>query len=180
MIMIKVRFAPSPTGHLHIGNAKTALYNYLFARKAGGTFVLRMEDTDIERSETMYERSIMDDLAWLGITWDEVPERQSERLDLYRAHAKLLLDKGLAYKCFCTEEELAEARKRSLGKGEPPRYSGKCRELSDDEAGRLENEGKAFTVRFRADSRPITFHRRDTGRTFIPAGPCGRPHHPEE
>lgn len=168
--MVKVRFAPSPTGHLHIGNAKTALYNYLFARKAGGTFVLRMEDTDRERSEAIYERSIMDDLAWLGITWDEGPVRQSERLELYTEHAKLLMEKGRAYKCFCTEEELAAARQRSLTKGEPPRYSGKCRDLPAEEAERLAREGRAFTVRFRADARPITFHDGIRGELSFPRG----------
>ncbi|MBP1749128.1 MAG: gltX, partial [Deltaproteobacteria bacterium] len=168
--MVKVRFAPSPTGHLHIGNAKTALYNYLFARNKGGTFVLRMEDTDIERSDALYERSIMNDLAWLGITWDEGPVRQSERLDIYTAHAQALLDKGLAYKCFCTEEELAEARQRSLSNGEPPRYNGKCRDLSGEEAQRLENEGRAFTVRFRAGLRAIAFHDGIRGELSFPRG----------
>lgn len=168
--MVKVRFAPSPTGHLHIGNAKTALYNCLFARKTGGTFVLRMEDTDRERSEATYERSIMDDLAWLGITWNEGPVRQSERLELYAAHAKLLMDRGLAYKCFCTEEELAAARQGSLGKGEPPRYNGKCRDLPAGEAERLAGEGRAFTVRFRADARPIAFHDGIRGELSFPRG----------
>ena len=168
--MVKVRFAPSPTGHLHIGNAKTALYNCLFARKTGGTFVLRMEDTDRERSEATYERSIMDDLAWLGITWNEGPVRQSERLELYAAHAKLLMDRGLAYKCFCTEEELAAARQGSLGKGEPPRYNGKCRDLPAGEAERLAGEGRAFTVRFRADAGPIAFHDGIRGELSFPRG----------
>lgn len=168
--MVRVRFAPSPTGHLHIGNAKTALYNFLFARRLDGTFILRMEDTDIERSEARYERSITDDLAWLGIKWDEGPVRQSERMDIYTARAKVLLDKGLAYKCFCTEEELAAARQRSLGRGEPPRYNGKCRDLASGEAARLEDEGRAFTVRFRADARPIAFHDGIRGEVSFPRG----------
>ncbi len=168
--MVKVRFAPSPTGHLHIGNAKTALYNYLFARNRGGTFVLRMEDTDIERSDARYERSIREDLAWLGISWDEGPLRQSERLDIYGEHAKALLVKGLAYKCFCTEEELAAARQRSLARGEPPRYNGKCRDLSGDEIKRLENESKEFTVRFRAGLKPVTFHDAIRGELIFPRG----------
>lgn len=168
--MVKVRFAPSPTGHLHIGNAKTALYNHLFARKMGGAMVLRMEDTDIERSDALYERSIMEDLKWLGIKWDEGPLRQSGRLDVYVAHAEALLDKGLAYKCFCTEEELAAARQRSLTKGEPPRYNGKCRDLSVDETRRFGNEGRAFTVRFRAQLRPITFHDGIRGELSFPRG----------
>ncbi len=168
--MVKVRFAPSPTGHLHIGNAKTALYNYLYARRAGGTFVLRMEDTDRERSETLYEKSIMDDLAWLGVTWDEGPLRQSDRLDIYRAHAAGLFEKGLAYKCFCTEEELSVARQRSLSRGQPPRYDGRCAGLSSDEVRKREDEGRPFTVRFRADTRPITFHDGIRGELIFPRG----------
>ena len=122
--MVKVRFAPSPTGHLHVGNAKVAVLNYLFTRSQGGTFVLRIEDTDLERSDASYEMSILDDLKWLGITWDEGPLRQTERFDIYRSYAKDLLDKGLAYKCFCSQDELERAREVSVKKGEAPRYSG--------------------------------------------------------
>ncbi|MDD3845027.1 MAG: glutamate--tRNA ligase [Syntrophorhabdaceae bacterium] len=168
--MVKVRFAPSPTGHLHVGNAKTALFNWLFARKNGGSFVLRMEDTDIERSDVLYERSIMDDLRWLGITWDEGPLRQSDRLDIYRSHAMGLLDKGFAYRCFCAEEELAAERQRSLSRGEPPRYGGKCRDLANDEAVRLEGEGRPFTIRFRSDNKPITFRDGIRGGLSFPRG----------
>lgn len=168
--MIKVRFAPSPTGHLHIGNAKTALFNYLFARKNEGIFVLRLEDTDIERSEARYERSIMDDLRWLGISWDEGPYRQSERSDMYRSYAKALLEKGLAYKCFCTEEELSAARHAQLAKSEPPRYSGKCAGLSKDAIAQLEDEGRPFTVRFRAGHIPIKFIDGIRGEMAFPRG----------
>ncbi|MHB8109204.1 MAG: glutamate--tRNA ligase, partial [Syntrophorhabdaceae bacterium] len=168
--MIKVRFAPSPTGHLHVGNAKTALFNYLFARKNGGTLILRMEDTDRERSEARYEESITDDLRWLGISWDEGPFRQSERMDIYRSYAGMLLDKGLAYKCFCTEEDLGGARQRSLAKGEPPRYSGKCRDISQDTATRFKNEGRPFTIRFRADQAPIKFIDGIRGELAFPRG----------
>ena len=168
--MVRVRFAPSPTGHLHVGNAKTALFNWLFARKNGGSFVLRMEDTDVERSDALYERSITDDLTWLGITWDEGPLRQSDRLDIYRSHALTLLEKGLAYPCFCGEEELAAARQRSLSRGEPPRYNGKCRDLAVDEAMRLEAEGRPFTLRFRSDNKPITFHDGIRGELSFPRG----------
>ncbi len=168
--MVRVRFAPSPTGHLHVGNAKTALFNHLFARKNGGTFVLRMEDTDVERSDVSYEQSIRDDLRWLGIAWDEGPLRQSERLEIYRSYAASLLEKGLAYKCFCAEEELAAARHRLLTAGEPPRYSGKCRNLSGDEIGRLEGEGRAFTVRFRSDGKPVTFRDGIRGELSFPRG----------
>ncbi|NLT24311.1 MAG: glutamate--tRNA ligase [Syntrophorhabdus sp.] len=168
--MVRVRFAPSPTGHLHVGNAKTALFNWFFARKNGGSFVLRMEDTDVERSDAAYERSITDDLAWLGIAWDEGPLRQSERLDVYRSHAMVLLEKGLAYRCFCSEQELAAARQRSLARGEPPRYDGKCRDLSAGEAVRLTDEGRPFTLRFRSDGRPITFRDGIRGELSFPRG----------
>ena len=108
--MVKVRFAPSPTGYLHIGNTRTALSNYLFARKEKGSFVLRIEDTDMERSDAAYEASILEDLKWLGISWDEGPYRQSERTDIYRAHIEALLEKGIAYKCFCSKERLEEIK----------------------------------------------------------------------
>lgn len=168
--MVRVRFAPSPTGHLHVGNAKTALFNWLFARKNGGSFVLRMEDTDVERSDIAYERSIMEDLAWLGIAWDEGPVRQSERLDIYRSHAMALLEKGLAYRCFCGEEELAAARQRSLARGEPPRYDGKCRGLSTGEAVSLAEKGRPFTLRFRSDGRAIMFRDGIRGEISFPGG----------
>ena len=110
--MVRVRFAPSPTGNLHVGNGRTAVLNYLFARHNKGRLILRIEDTDLERSETLFEDAIGDDLGWLGLTADEGPYRQSERLDIYRAYAGELLDKGLAYKCFCSKEELEKARSR--------------------------------------------------------------------
>jgi nondiscriminating glutamyl-tRNA synthetase len=155
--MVKVRFAPSPTGHLHVGNAKIALLNYLFARKQGGTFVLRIEDTDLERSDASYEMSILDDLKWIGISWDEGPLRQTERFDIYRSYAKDLLDKGLAYKCFCSQDELEKAREVSLKKGEAPRYSGACRKLSEKEVVSLEESGKQYVVRFKSLNKPISF-----------------------
>jgi nondiscriminating glutamyl-tRNA synthetase len=155
--MVKVRFAPSPTGHLHVGNAKVALLNYLFARNQGGTFVLRIEDTDLERSDVSYEMSILDDLRWFGIVWDEGPLRQTERFDIYRSYAKDLLDKGLAYKCFCSQNELEIAREASLKKGEAPRYSGACRKLSEKEVSGLEENGKPYVVRFKSLNKPITF-----------------------
>lgn len=166
--MVKVRFAPSPTGNLHVGNAKTALINYLFAKENGGIFVLRMEDTDLTRSDVSYERSIMEDLGWLGISWDEGPYRQSERTGIYRSHAQKLLEAEDAYKCFCTEEELSLARRRSLAKGEPPRYNGKCRGLSGDGIARLEREGRPFVVRFRSPLKPVSFHDGIRGNLFFP------------
>ena len=120
--MIRVRFAPSPTGYMHIGNARTALFNWMYARKAGGAFVLRIEDTDIERSSPVYETALVNDLRWLGIGWDEGPDvggpfgpyRQSSRLDSYREHARVLLERGLAYRCYCSSEGLRERREAGL------------------------------------------------------------------
>ena len=157
MPMIKVRFAPSPTGNLHVGNLRTAVLNYLYARNQGGIFTLRIEDTDMERSEAQYEASIMDDLKWLGITWDDGPYRQSERTDLYRGYAKTLLEKGFAYKCFCPKEKLEDARQASLDKGEPPRYDGRCRDLSREELEKFEREGRSYVVRFKPPKKAIIF-----------------------
>jgi len=155
--MVKVRFAPSPTGHLHVGNAKVALLNYLFARDQGGVFVLRIEDTDLERSDTSYEMSILDDLKWLGIRWDEGPLRQTERFEIYRSYVKDLHDEGAAYKCFCSQDELERAREASLKKGEAPRYSGVCRKLTENEVSGQEASGKPYVVRFKSLNKPITF-----------------------
>jgi len=166
--MVRVRFAPSPTGYLHVGNAWTALMNYLFARSNGGKFVLRIEDTDVERSERIYESSIMEDLGWLGISWDEGPYRQSDRLDIYKTYAELLLSQGSAYKCFCSKEELEEMRQASLKKGEPPRYLGRCRTLSLDVAEAMEKEGRPYVVRFRALQKPIAFRDEIHGRIDFP------------
>ena len=154
---MRLRFAPSPTGHLHVGNARTALFNWLLARGQGGAFVLRIEDTDVERSTAVSEASILDDLRWLGLTWDEGPEaggavgpyRQSERLDIYRAHADRLLAQGDAYHCFCTPEQLDAERKSALAAGQPPKYSGRCRALGADEARARLAAGEAAAIRFR-------------------------------
>src|SRR5512146_2618008 len=115
--MVKVRFAPSPTGNLHVGNARTALLNYLLARRNRGRFILRIEDTDIERSEALFEDSIKQDLEWLGLNWDEGPYRQSDRLDVYRSYANALWENGAAYKCFCSKEELEKAREEAARRG---------------------------------------------------------------
>jgi glutamyl/glutaminyl-tRNA synthetase len=120
--MTRVRFAPSPTGYLHVGGARTAIFNWLFARHAGGTFILRIEDTDAERSSRESEKSLLEDLQWLGLDWDEgpviggpsAPYRQSERLEIYRGKAAELIDKGNAYPCFCTDEDLNRKREEAL------------------------------------------------------------------
>ncbi|MBI5810303.1 MAG: glutamate--tRNA ligase [Deltaproteobacteria bacterium] len=138
---VRTRFAPSPTGNLHIGNARTAFFNYLFARKENGRFILRIEDTDVNRSLKAHEKSIMDDLKWLGLLWDEGPDigggkgpyRQSERLPAYKALAKTLLDKGLAYRCYCGKARLEELKSAQKKAGTPPRYDGRCMELGESE-----------------------------------------------
>jgi len=154
---IKVRFAPSPTGPLHIGGARSALFNYLLARRHGGKMVLRIEDTDLERSSRESEVNISESLKWLGIEWDEGPDvggsfgpyRQTERLEIYTKHAQELINKGLAYKCYCSEEELEEQRQAFIAKGELPRYSGCCRNLTDEQKAKYITEGRKPVIRFR-------------------------------
>ncbi len=123
----KLRFAPSPTGHLHVGGARTALYNWLVAQKAGGTFVLRIEDTDRERSTQEYTESILQAMEWLGLKWDEGPFYQTERMETYKTHVEGLLSSGKAYRCYCTAEELETKRKKAMAEGRKPKYDGKCR-----------------------------------------------------
>ncbi len=158
MSEIRVRYAPSPTGHLHIGNARTALFNYLFARNKKGKFIIRIEDTDQKRNIAGGEESQLKYLKWLGIDWDESvdvggeygPYRQSERIDIYKKYYNELLEKGYAYKCYCTEEELEKEREKQLARGiAAPRYSGKCRNLTDEDRKRLESEGREPSIRFR-------------------------------
>lgn len=153
---IRVRYAPSPTGHLHIGNARTALFNYLFARNLGGKFIIRIEDTDQKRNIEGGEQSQLKYLKWLGMDWDESidvggeygPYRQSERIEIYNEYVKELLDKGLAYKCYCTEAELEAEREAQTEKGETPAYSGKCRHLTEEDRLKLEADGRKPSVRF--------------------------------
>jgi glutamyl-tRNA synthetase len=142
---IVTRFAPSPTGYLHIGGARTALFNWLFARSNAGKFLLRIEDTDRERSTPEAVEAILEGLAWLGITWDEGPYFQTERMELYRKEAERLLAEGKAYRCVCTPEELEARREAARAKGEKPHYDRRCRDLPPGEA-----DGKPSVVRFRA------------------------------
>lgn len=155
--MIRVRFAPSPTGNLHVGNARTAVLNYLLARHNNGTFLLRIEDTDVARSEEAFVQSILDDLRWLGLSWDEGPYLQSERTPIYREHADALLSRGNAYKCFCTKEEIEAERSSALHRNQAPRYSGKCRSLTEAARRAMEQEGKPFVIRVRALEEEIRF-----------------------
>ncbi len=129
---IRVRFAPSPTGHLHIGGVRTALFNWFFARHHGGAYILRIEDTDRERSTEESIQQILDGLTWLGIDWDEGPHRQSERQDIYTETARRLLAEGKVYRCFCTPDELEAMREKARAEGRPPRYDRRCRNRSDE------------------------------------------------
>ena len=153
---VRVRYAPSPTGHLHIGNARAALFNYLYARNLGGKFIIRIEDTDGNRNIEGGEESQLNYLKWLGMDWDESvdvggdfgPYRQSERNDLYKKLYEELLEKELAYKCYCTPEELEAEREAQSAKGEMPRYGGKCRHLTATEQEERESEGREPSIRF--------------------------------
>ncbi|KOP66287.1 glutamyl-tRNA synthetase [Bacillus sp. FJAT-18019] len=163
---VRVRYAPSPTGHLHIGNARTALFNYLFARKHNGKLIIRIEDTDVKRNVEGGEQSQLKYLKWLGMDWDESvdvggeygPYRQTERLDIYKEYWQDLLDRGLAYRCYCTEEELEQEREEQMSRGETPRYSGKHRDLTDEQRSAFEAEGRVASIRFRVpEERIYTF-----------------------
>lgn len=166
MEKVRVRFAPSPTGKLHIGGARTALFNWLLARHTGGTFVLRIEDTDLERSTQASVDQIIASLKWLGLDWDEGPEiggeygpyYQSQRLHLYEDKAQELIEKGLAYLCYCTPEELEAKREEARRTGRPPRYDGHCRNLSEEECARLAAEGRQPVIRLKVS---------ETGETVV-------------
>ena len=172
---IRVRFAPSPTGFLHVGNVRTALFNWLLAGRHGGTFLLRVEDTDAERSEPRYERQLVEDLAWLGLDWSEGidrggeygPYRQTDRYDLYRRYAARLLAEDRAYRCFCSAEELEEARRLQLERREPPRYGGKCRHIPPDEVRERVDRGDPYTLRLRVRPGIVGFDDLVFGRIEI-------------
>lgn len=155
--MVKTRFAPSPTGFLHLGNARTAIFSYLLARHHRGKFVLRIEDTDRERSKREYEEMLLRDLEWLGLEWDEF-YRQSERFDIYREYVEKLIESGHAYPCFCTPEELEREREEAQRKGIAYRYSGKCRVLSREEVEERKRRGISYAIRFRVpDGEMVVF-----------------------
>ncbi|MCH8268428.1 MAG: glutamate--tRNA ligase [Acidobacteria bacterium] len=166
---VRVRFAPSPTGELHVGNARTALFNWLYARRNRGVFVLRIEDTDVERSEARYEGQLMQDLRWLGLDWEEGPDhlpdrggaygpyRQSERLALYQRYARELIAAGSAYYCFCSPDELEKDRRAAQAAGRQQIYSGKCRALPPAEAISRKEAGETASVRLRVPDEPLRF-----------------------
>lgn len=183
---VRVRYAPSPTGYLHIGNARTALFNYLFARHYGGDFVIRIEDTDQKRHVDTGEKSQLENLHWLGLDWDEGPDvggeygsyRQSERLDIYEPLVEQLLEEDKAYKCYCTEEELEAEREEQRAAGIMPHYSGTCAHLTEEERAAKEAEGITPIVRIRTPEEKvytfndmvkgeITFESRSVGRDWV-------------
>ena len=184
---VRVRYAPSPTGFLHIGGARTALFNYLYARHHNGKFIVRIEDTDIERNVEGGEASQLDNLRWLGIDYDEsvdiggpyAPYRQTERLDIYTKHAQELLEKGVAYKCFCSSEQLEASREQQKTAGiAAPTYDGTCRNLSAEEVAAKEAAGEAYTIRMRVPENVtyeiddlvrgnVTFESKDVGDWVI-------------
>ncbi len=163
---VRVRFAPSPTGKLHVGGARTALFNWAYAKRKGGKFLLRVEDTDQERGTKEFEQAILDGLRWLGIDWDEGPDiggqfapyYQSERLDKHTARATELLEKGHAYRCFCTSERVEKLREEQMARKDNPRYDGLCRAISAADAAARGKAGEPFTVRFKVPKGKTEFH----------------------
>jgi glutamyl-tRNA synthetase len=186
MTVVRVRIAPSPTGPLHIGTARTALFNYLYARHVGGTFILRLEDTDVARSTEAFERDILDGLHGLGLTWDEGPAvggldergpfgpyRQMARLPLYAAAARRLLAADAAYPCYCSPDELDAERKRQEAAGEPPRYPGTCAALTAEQRAAFETEGRRPALRFRVPPGVVAFDDIVRGHVEIDASALG-------
>jgi nondiscriminating glutamyl-tRNA synthetase len=181
---VRVRFAPSPTGQLHVGNARTALFNWLLARGQQGSFILRIEDTDFERSTRQSSDAILEDLRWMGLTWDEGvevggdrgPYHQSERLHIYRAFLVELMAAGKAYHCFCPAETLEADRQAALKEGRPPKYVGRCRNIAKSDARRRIDNGEKAVVRFRVpEHREVVFHDIVRGEVRFSTGIIGDP-----
>jgi glutamyl-tRNA synthetase len=160
-VTVRCRFAPAPSGSIHVGNARSALFSWLYARHHDGVFILRVEDTDASRVTEEAYQGVVDDLRWLGLEWGEGPDaggphgpyRQSERLDIYREMTERLLEGGHAYRCWCTPEELEERRKAALARGEPPGYDGRCRTRTDEEIAAFQAERRPFAIRFHMPER---------------------------
>jgi glutamyl-tRNA synthetase len=190
-VTVRVRIAPSPTGKLHIGTARTAVFNWLFARHCGGTFILRVEDTDLERSRSEFTENILEGLTWLGLTWDEGPVYQTQRLDLYRQKVRELLERGLAYFAYDTPEELEAMRESQKAKNEAPRYDNRHRNLTPEQQAAFSAEGRKPVIRFRIDDEreiswtdmvrgTVTWRGRDLGGDMVIAraaedGEIGQP-----
>lgn len=180
--VLKTRFAPSPTGRLHLGNVRTALFNFLLARRGQGAFLLRVEDTDAMRGHEKYTAALEEDLRWMGITWDEGPAVggkhgpyvQSQRGEIYNNYLAMLQQAGAAYPCFCSEHELAVSRKTQLAAGKPPRYSGRCRGLSKVEVEERFAKGQPSTLRFHvADGQIVEFEDKVRGRQVFNTNDIG-------
>ncbi len=178
---VRTRFAPSPTGLLHVGGVRTALFNYLFAKKHEGRFILRIEDTDLERSKPEYEKNIIESFKWLGIDWDEGPEiggpygpyYQRQRLDTYKKYLQKLLEEDKAYYCFCSEEKLEAQRQYQMSQGMAPRYSGECAGLAKETVEKMLKEGKPSVIRFRMASEKVGFQDIIRGKVEFDAGLMG-------
>jgi nondiscriminating glutamyl-tRNA synthetase len=163
---VRIRFAPSPTGYLHVGGARTAIFNWLYARKHNGTFVLRIEDTDVSRSTQESERALLEDLRWLGLDWDEGPDtggphqpyRQSQRLAVYDDTVNRLIQEGIAYPCFCSEEELEAKRQAAQAKNEAPHYDGTCRDLTPEDIAAKRRAKLPEVIRFKVPEGSVTIH----------------------
>jgi len=172
--MTRVRFAPSPTGHIHIGNARTAFFNFLFAKKNSGSFVLRFDDTDLERSREEYAQGIETDLRWMSIDPDVIV-RQSQRFALYDAAAQKLKELGRLYPCYETADELDRRRKRQIARGVPPVYDRAALKLTDEERAALEVQGRKAHWRFKLEERTMHWHDLVRGESHIEAGSLSDP-----
>lgn len=170
---VRVRIAPSPTGYFHIGTARTALFNWLFAKQNKGQFILRIEDTDRERYNVEYEKDIINSLKWLGLTWDEGPYQQSKRSAIYKRYIKTLLQKKILYHCFCTKEELETERQAQLAQGIPPKYSGKCRRLKTSETKKRLGQKESSVLRLAIPDVKISFKDMIRGEVSFDAGLMG-------
>jgi len=179
--MIRTRFAPSPTGHIHVGNVRSAFFAWLFARSQNGKFIIRIEDTDKERSKSEYTELLLNDMEWLGLDWDEGPRVggdygpyfQTERKNIYQQFTTQLLDNGYAYKCYCTEEELDKERELAEKESRPPHYNGKCRSLTKEQQQSLENEGRQAIIRFKAFQEKFILNDLIKGQVIFPKGMVG-------
>ncbi|MFB6347573.1 MAG: glutamate--tRNA ligase [bacterium] len=178
---VRTRFAPSPTGGLHVGGARTALFNWLFTRHRDGDFILRIEDTDFDRSAEKYVDQIVEAMKWLGLDWDEgpgvggphAPYHQSERLEHYHDAIERLKKKDKIYKCYCTKEELDKQRQRQRDRGESPRYSGRCRDLDPEKEQQFKDEGREFTYRYKIPREPVTVNDIAKGEVNFPPDQVG-------
>lgn len=179
--MIRTRFAPSPTGYIHVGNVRSAFFAWLLARSKNGKFILRIEDTDIGRSSMEYTERLLNDMEWLGLTWDEGPRVggeygpyfQSERLSIYQEYTQKLLDSGYAYKCYCTEQELAAEKEQAENESRPPHYQGKCRNLTVEQQQNFEAQGCTFTIRFKVFDEDFILNDIVKGEVIFPRGMVG-------